>query len=208
MISKREIVSVVAVGIVLAFTISLLKSWTAFFIALGAILLVMVLNITAKKLASYYFDSEINIKIWEIERGGYRSSWRFKRSFPAGVFFPILLTGITAGYATWLAPLVFDIKAKVYRAAKRHGVYSFSEMTEFHIGLIAAAGIAINLIVAIIGYFLGFPLFSKLNIYYALFNMIPWADLDGNKIFFGNLTLWCFLATVTLIGVGYALFII
>ncbi|MBL7059296.1 hypothetical protein ISS08_02490, partial [Candidatus Pacearchaeota archaeon] len=101
-----------------------------------------------------------------------------------------------------------DVKAKVYRAAKRHGLYSFSEMTEYHLGLIAASGIFINLILAIIGYVIGFPLFAKLNIYYALFNMIPISDLDGNKIFFGSLVLWSFLAALTLIGLGYALFLI
>ena len=102
-----------------------------------------------------------------------------------------------------MASLVFDVKAKAYHAAKRHGIYSFSEMTEEHIGRIAAAGIFVNLVLAIAFYFIGGDfgtLFAKLNILFAFFNMIPISDLDGNKIFFGNLVLWSFLAIVTLIG--------
>ena len=72
-----------------------------------------------------------------------------------------------------MASLVFDIKPKVYKAAKKQGLYSFSETTEGQIGLIAAAGITLNIILAVIGYFLGFTTFSKLNIYFAFFNMLP-----------------------------------
>jgi Zn-dependent protease len=107
-----------------------------------------------------------------------------------------------------MASLVFDVKAKVYKAAKRHGQFSFSEITEFQIGLIAASGIILNFILAIAGYLIGFELFSKLNIYYAFFNMFPISNLDGNKIFFGNLTMWAFLATLTLIGMIATIFVI
>ena len=133
---------------------------------------------------------------------------KLKRPFPAGAFFPILFAFFTFGTINWMASLVFDVKAKVHRAAKRHGLWSFSEMTEYHIGLIAATGIAVNLIAAVIGYFINQPEFAKLNIYYAFFNMLPISDLDGNKIFFGSKILWSFLATITLIGVGYALLLI
>jgi len=104
--------------------------------------------------------------------------------------------------------MVFDVKPKVYRAAKRHGLYSYSEMTEAHIGLIAAAGVLTNLFLAVISYFLGFETFSRINIYFAFFNMLPISDLDGNKIFFGNLVLWSFLAVLAIIGLGYAIFLV
>ena len=110
-----------------------------------------------------------------------------------------------------MASLVFDVKAKAYHAAKRHGIYSFSEMTEEHIGKIAAAGIFVNLLLAFIFYFVGGDfgiLFAKLNIWFVFFNMIPLSDLDGNKIFFGNLVLWSFLAIVTLIGLGYTFLLV
>jgi len=177
------------------------------------VLIVILINLFAKKIASFYLDSEIETKLWDFERYGYRAHWYLKKPFPIGVFLPIVVTAITLGalskiVLTWMATLTFEIKPKTYRAAKRHGIYSFTEMTELHIGFVAAAGIFANLVFSVIGYLLGFPDFARLNIYYAFFNMIPISDLDGSKIFFGNFVMWCFLAALTLIGMAYALLLV
>jgi Zn-dependent protease len=107
-----------------------------------------------------------------------------------------------------MASLTFEVKAKTYRAARRHGLYTFSEMTESHIAYIAAAGILANLIFAVIGYLVGFTEFSVLNLYYALFNLLPLSKLDGNKIFFGNLILWSFLVCLAVVGLFLRIFIV
>ena len=120
----------------------------------------------------------------------------------------VITTAFSFGYLTWMASLIFEVKPKIYRAAKRHGLYSFSEMTESHMGFIAAAGIFTNLIFAVTAYLAGFPDFARLNVYYACFNMLPISSLDGNKIFFGNIVLWSFLASLTLIGFLLSIFII
>ncbi len=217
MLNKKEIIITLAITILLAFVVSMMETLESFRYALISVLLILGLNISAKKIASNYFDAEIEIKLWEIKKygllgvssGGYiHPSKEFKRPFPAGAFIPILFAFFTFGTVKWMASLVFDVKAKVHHAAKRHGLYTFSEMTEYHIGLIAAAGIIINLIAAVIGYFINQPEFAKLNIYFAFFNMLPISDLDGNKIFFGSKVLWSFLATITLIGTAYALLLI
>jgi len=208
MLNSKEIASIIAITIILGFTISLLTSTTAFLYAVASILIITLLNIFIKKATSSYFDSEIEIKIWEIKKYGFKPHSTFKKTFPAGAFFPIIITAVSAGLINWFACLTFNVKAKIHRAAKRHGFYSFTEMTEYHIGLIAASGIFLNIILAILGYLFNFPEFSKLNIYYAFFNMIPLSELDGNKIFFGSLVLWCFLATLVLMGLCCALFII
>ena len=210
MLKKKEIISIIIVTLVLAFAISLLKSWRIFLYALLSVFLVIIINIFAKKIMGFYFDSEIEIKLWEIKRYGFKSHQHFKKPFPAGAFLPIVSKIVLFPFNSfvWMASLVFDVKAKIYKAAKRHGLYSFSEMTEFHLGLIAATGIVANLIFAIIGYFLGFSEFARLNIYYAFFNMLPISDLDGNKIFFGNIILWSFLASITLIALLYSLLLI
>lgn len=208
MLNKKEIVYILAVTLILAFTISLVESIEIFLYTLSSIFLILLINISAKKIMSFYLDSEIEIKIWEIKRYGFKIKKQFKKQFPAGLFLPIIVTAFSFGYITWMASLVFDVKPKIYRAAKRRGIYSFLEMTESQFGLIASSGIIANLIIAVISYFMGFSDFARLNIYYAFFNMIPISDLDGNKIFFGNLVLWVFLAVITLIGLGYALFLI
>lgn len=210
MITRKEITAILVATIILAFSINLISSITSFLYTLLAVFVLILANLIAKKITSFHLDSEIETSLWEIKRYGVKTHHRFKKPFPLGAFLPILskLILFPINSFVWMASLVFDVKAKTSRSAKRHGLYKFSEMTEDHIGYIAAAGIGANLILAIIGYLIGYPLFAKLNIYYAFFNMIPVSNLDGNKIFFGNLVLWVFLAVITLIGIGYALFLV
>ena len=208
MINPKEIIITIAIAVVLGIVISLAETWNLFLTSLILVFIILALNIIAKKAMAYYLDSEIEIKLWNIERYGFRPNQKFKRPFPAGIFVPIIFAFITLGTFKWMASLIFDVKAKVHRAAKRHGLWSFSEMTEYHIGLIAASGICLNLLAAIIGYLINQPEFSKLNIYYAFFNMLPISDLDGNKIFFGSRVIWTTLAIITLIGTSYALFLV
>jgi len=208
MFNKKEIISIVLGIIIITLCLGFLNKWQPWETLLVSVFLVIAINILTKKAISYYLDSKIEFRLWEIKRFGFTPKKEFKKPFPAGAFFPIIFSALSLGNLIWLASLVFDIKPKVYKAAKRHGLYSFSEITEFQIGLIAAAGVAANLIFAIIGYFTGFPLFAKLNIWLAFFNMLPISDLDGNKIFFGNLVIWSFLASIVLIGVAYVFLLI
>jgi hypothetical protein len=208
MLEKKEIISIIVITLLLAFTISLVKSFEIFLYSLLGIFLILAINVIAKKIMSFYLDSEIEIKLWEIKQYGFKAHKSFKKPFPAGAFFPIIVTAFSFGYFTWMASLIFDVKAKVYRAAKRYGLYKFSEMAEYHVALIAAAGIIANLGFAIIGYLIGFNGFAKLNIYYASFNMLPISSLDGNKIFFGSLVLWSFLASIVLIGLLFSILVI
>jgi len=208
MINSKEFLALVIITLILSITISFFGGIETFIYTLLAVFLVLVINVLAKKIVSFYLDSEIEINFWEIKRYGFKSHEHFKKPFPAGILFPFIVALISLGNLIWMASLVFDVKPKTHRAAKRHGLYSFSEMTEDHIGFIAAAGVFANLIFAFVGYLLGFSEFARLNIYLAFFSMLPFSDLDGNKIFFGSLILWSFLATVVLIGLGYAFFLI
>ncbi len=208
MINKKEIITILLVTLILGFILSILNLKELFFISLLFVFLVILINVIAKKVAAFYLDSEIEVKLWEVQRYGFKTGYHFKKPAPAGVLVPLILSGLTLGYFKWLATLVFDVKAKTYRAAKRHGLYAFSEMTEFHIGLIAASGILANLFFAVIGYLINFPEFSRINIYYAFFNLLPISDLDGNKIFFGSIIMWSFLAALTLVGLALAFLVI
>lgn len=222
MINWKEFTAIIIASIVISFLVSVSRFsgksyWELLLYSFIAIFLVIVVNVIGKKIASYYVESEVEVKLWEINRYGFKAHRHFKDPLPAGIIFPIISTALTLGYVTWLTPLVFDVKAKIYRAARRHGLYSFSEMTEWHIGVIAAAGILFNLLFALIIYLIvgSFPaplgsifsIFVKLSIFYAFFNMIPLSDLDGNKIFFGSLVLWSFLATIVFIAMVYAIFL-
>jgi hypothetical protein len=208
MLNRKEILSIVIATVILTLAVSFFKGIETFLFVLLSVFLVLFINVLAKKVASFYMDSEIEIELWKVQRFGIRPGQHFKKPFPAGIFLPIIFSILSLGKLVWMAALTFDVKPKEYRAAKRHGLYSYSEMTESHIGYIAAAGIFVNLIFTFIGYLLGFSEFTRLSIYYVFFNMLPFSDLDGNKIFFGNIVLWSFLAALALIGLAYAFFLV
>lgn len=210
MINKKEIGIIALVIILISVSSAFLENWRNILYIFASVSIIILLNVAAKKFMAFQLDSEIEMKIWEIRRYGFKIQQHFKKAFPAGAFFPVFSKLIFFPFKNfvWMASLVFDIKPRIYKAAKRYGLYTFSEITEYHLGLIAMAGIIINLISAVIGYFIGFPMFARLNIYYAFFNMLPISDLDGNKIFFGNLAMWGFLASLVLIGMLFAIFII
>ncbi|HPD81481.1 MAG TPA: hypothetical protein PK357_00075 [Candidatus Pacearchaeota archaeon] len=215
MINLKEIIIITICSIIIAFSSVLSKSFeiNLFLYALLAIFIIILINSLVKKIVAYFFESEIEIDIWSFKKWGYKRGQSFKKGFPAGAFFPLLSKIILfplAGFV-WMASLVFEVKAKVYHAAKRHGMYSFSEMTEWQVGIIAASGIFVNLVLAVIFYFVGGEfgmIFAKFNIWFAFFNMIPISNLDGNKVFFGNYVLWSFLAIITLIGLAYTFFLV
>ena len=206
MLNIKEIGIIVLITIILGFIVGFNRGITleSFALACLFILIVIGINISAKKITAYFYESEIEIKIWQMQRYGFKPHQHLNKSVPVGIFVPIIFGLASLGYLKSLDSLVFEVKPKVYRAVKRHGLYSYSEMTEFHLGLIAAAGVFTNLVAAIIFYFVGLPDLSRLNIYYAFFSMIPFDELDGTKIFFGSIILWSFLAALTLIAVGYA----
>ena len=214
MLNRKEIIAILLTTLILAFVISFNPMQTEtlkiFLYSLLFVFLIILVNLIAKKVMSFYLDSEIEIGLWEFERFGVRKHQHFKTNFPAGAFLPVIskLILFPINSFVWMASLIFDVKVKTYRSAKRHGLYSFSEMTEEHIGLIAFAGIAINLALAVVGYLINQPDFSRLNIYFAAFNMLPMADLDGNKIFFGNLSLWSVLCVIIFVALAYAIILI
>ncbi|VVB83483.1 Uncharacterised protein [uncultured archaeon] len=214
MINKKEafIIPIIIIIIALSLSLSLDFSdgWRLFFGTLLAVSIIVLSNIFVKKFIAYRLDSEIEMKIWEAGKYGFNKDKNSKKPFPIGAVLPVVSKIILFPFKSfvWMACLVFDIKPRVYRGAKRFGLYTFSDVTEYHVGLIAASGILINLILAVVGYLLGFQLFARLNVYYAFFNMLPISELDGNKIFFGSLIMWSFLAALILIGMLFAIFIV
>ena len=211
MFNKNEIIPILTATVIIAFSTSLLiGGWIAFLWTLLAVFVVIIINVIAKKVFGLLLETNVYVRLWEIEGMGIKKRKNFKKPFAIGAILPLISKIVLfpiKGFA-WMASLVFEVKPKVSRAAKRHGLYTFSEMTEEHMGYIAAAGIVANLIFAVIGYLMGFNEFSRLSIYYTLFNMIPISNLDGNKIFFGNIVLWSFLASLVVIGLIFSIFLV
>jgi len=208
MLNKKEFISILSVTIMLSIIISLLESWEIFGGILLAIFGVILVNVFAKKITAHYLATEVEITTWEWSRWGYKQHQKLKSPIPFGIILPLIIKVLSIGILNWMACLTFEVKGKIYRAAKKHGIYSFSEVTEKEMGWIASAGIWANLIFATMGYFMGFSLFANLNLAYAFYNLIPLSNLDGSKIFFGSIPNWAFLAIISTIGVLASIIII
>jgi len=215
MLNKKEIFIILIVSIILALAISLTsseKTFESFRINYGyslvAILCVILVNVVAKKIMAYMLDTKIEIKLWEMQRYWFKASDQFKKPIVTGLIFPIVITVLSAGYVKWLASITFDVESMVYRAAKRYGIYKFSEVTEYHIGLIAVAGVFANLVFAFLGYLIAVPLFAKLSLLYALWCIVPFSSLDGSKILFGSKLLWIATAIITAVCYIWAVSVI
>lgn len=219
MLERKEIITLFIVTLVLGFTLSLKSNLQNILMMFGLVFLILIINTFAKKIAAYYLDSEIEISPWEIHRYGLFHFFnfspfkthpvkKFQRPLPIGLILPLITAVLTIGNLVWMASTTFDIKKKVYRAAKRYGLYTFSEVTEYHIGIVAMVGILANLFFAFIGYLMGWTDFSQLNILFAFFNSIPISNLDGNKVFFGSIVMWAFTMAMVLIAVSYLILVV
>ncbi len=203
MITLKELGSLLLAIIVLSFSYAFL-SRNLFLASLVAFIIIIVLNVLAKKLMAYYVEAEEETKLWTFQRYGWYSKSYLKTPFPIGLVLGFILPLVTLGTIPWLAVLESDVKGTSTRAAGRHDFYSYSEMTEWHIALISAAGIIICFILAPIAYFANFSILAKLSLFYAAFNLLPLGKLDGTRIFFGSKILYALLVAIALIGLFYA----
>ncbi|MBI2629407.1 hypothetical protein HYW74_04965 [Candidatus Pacearchaeota archaeon] len=210
MFTQKELGHLLVVLIILGFSVSLGSiisnglDYSVILINFLLILIILLVSILAKKAAAYYYEAKIEHSIWMWERFGFKREERFPKPLPLGIIAPVIFSISSYGKAFWLAALEFDVYSTSARVSKRHGEHRYTEMTEIHIGLIAAAGVVATLIASVIGYLAGFPEFSKLSIYYAFYSMIPFGNLDGTKIFFGSRLTWYTLGIICLIFLGYA----
>lgn len=195
--SWKEILVIIIAAIILGLSFSFpgfnnpLLLITLFFIIIS-------INIIAKKIIAYYYEASIKTKFWRWYQYWFTRKSHFKKPIPM-LWLPVVISLAFNGVIQWLGILEFDIQAKTERVSKRHGLYRFSQMAEYHIAIIAATGLVINLITAIISYIAGFTTFAQFNIYYAFFSTIPLSSLDGNKILFGSKVLWTILFIITLV---------
>jgi len=204
---NKEPFVIILAAIVLALTVSFKNTSISYFLfAALSFLIIIFINILAKKITAYNFETDITTKFWTWYQFGFRKDMHFKNPVPM-VWLPLLVTLFSKGLIFWLGILEFDVKARPERASRRHGLYRFTEVTEWHVAWIAIWGIIANLIFAIAAYIIGFELFAKLSIYFIAWSTIPLGRLDGSKIFYASRALWITIFTITLIVLGWGLII-
>ncbi len=162
----------------------------------ASMFLIILISIFVKKMTAYYYEADITTRFWEFYRFGFHKGSHLKKPTPM-IWLPILLSLFSGGAIWWLGILEFDIKPKPERVSKRHDLYRFSEMTEWHIAIISLSGVIACLALSAIGYIAGFEQFAKLSTFYAAWSVIPLSTLDGTKILFGNKSMWTTITIIT-----------
>jgi len=218
MFTLKEAMSILIATIVFTFVITFNKIFQkgglTLEFALVALLIafaILMINIITKKIIAKTMDSSIEHKILEWQRWGFYERSYTKYPIPIGVLLPFVIAVLFQGYFYVLVFLKFDVAPSLGRVRKAVGLYRFSDMTENQEGWIAGWGIILTLIAAVAGYLIGgqyFLMFSRISIYYAFWNIIPISKLDGAKLFFGSLIGWEIIASICLIALGYAFFLI
>ncbi|MCX8147499.1 MAG: hypothetical protein N3D84_03460 [Candidatus Woesearchaeota archaeon] len=105
--------------------------------------------------------------------------------------------GLFLSFLTSLFGIVIAAPGAVYISPRIDLWGQETRITKRNMGIVSVAGPLINIAVAsvffILNYFISSPLFSIgifVNIWLALFNMIPFPPLDGSKVFFWNKKIW------------------
>jgi hypothetical protein len=207
----KEGLLVLFASVILTATFALCSSFTNqyLFLLLLFFVLIILVNIATKKISAYFFESDIKIKLWEVYQYWLTKKSHFNRALPM-IWLPPVLAFLSKGFIAWMPVLEFDITPRVERVTRRHGLYRFSEMTEWHVALISAMGIAANLAFAVLAYIIsvwvpGLEELARLNVYYAVWSLLPISSLDGSKILFGSKILWFALGVICLIFLAFAL---
>ena len=203
-VKRQEIFYAIAVAVLIGYVMSFSKllelskeSWLLWLSASIGALLIIAVNIMAKKFAAHKKGCEAEVDLWTFKR-----FWFFEKAhskFPIPIWFilPLIITWLSAGKLWWLAILTFEAKPAFSRVRER-----WTELTEIDIALIAAAGIYANIILAVILKVGGFHQLAVLSAWFALFGLVPIGKLDGAKIFFGGdngRLLWVFTLALSLI---------
>jgi len=190
---------VISLGFVFAGEFSMLGETIVFSVV------VVGVSVLMKKWAASILDCDVEHRIWNFYRFGFIEHWHFKKERPFGIFAPLFLSVISLGWIKFMGILTYETRALKRRAAKRWGPYSYSEMTDWHNGLIGAAGIIGMFVLVVVSYFIGFEYLAKVAAYYAFWNMLPISNYDGTQIFFGSRIIWVVLMVISLVFAGYGL---
>lgn len=173
-------------------------------------LIILTISVAAKKFFASLLESDVEHRLWTLERWGLHKQDRFKKPLPIGLVLPIIISLFSFGTAKLMSLLVYETTPKKTRAVRGFGhtsVYTYTSMTDWHNALIGSAGIVSVLLLALIAYFVPWNIepLARLATFYAFSNLLPLGKLDGTQIFFGSRVLYATLAIITLIFFTYAL---
>jgi hypothetical protein len=178
--------------------------------------LIIFTSVTVKKLKAPSFSIKIEHKIWEFQRWGLYERSRFKKPVPMGLIFPFFLGIFSLGYLKPFVFLQFDFEDDLNRRKLSQKGYKRAVRKDYlnqeDYGYTSAWGFYAVLFLAIIGGSLSFQYnlefgadLAKFSIYYGLWNLVPFGQLDGSRLFFGVFWGWIFITILYLIGLLFVI---
>lgn len=204
----RDLVIIFVASLIIALSLAFpQKNFELLLSLFISVLIIITINTFAKKFFAYKLETNVTLGFWSTYYYGFSKKSHFKSPLTMA-WLPLLGSLITLGNIVWMPIIEFDVEARPERISRRHGLYRFTEVTEWHIALIAAAGIFSTIFFGIIGYFMGFETFARLSIFYAAWSIVPLGKLDGTKIFFGSRNLWFTLLIVLAVALLWGLAIV
>ncbi|VVB78642.1 Uncharacterised protein [uncultured archaeon] len=170
-------------------------------------IIIIFVNVISKKIASEFFNIKIEHKSWEVQRFGWYHRSKLKKPFPFGLVFPVIIAILSLGTIKPLTLMQFDYEnMPEKRMLKERGLKRKSEINDSDIGFTAFWGFASLLVLSLIAALLKFPELATYSIFYGAWNLVPYGNLDGSKLFFGSIMSW--ITTVILYLIALALIVI
>lgn len=200
MFTKSGITWIIVAIILLGFIIGLDQNLIIHEIGFLWAAIIILISLLAKEIAGNYFYVIIEHKIWEFQRWSWYERSKFKKPIPAGIIFPFFMTIVSLGIIKPMMLLQFDGKPSKKRILKKRGIHRGSEVNESDFAFIAAWSFWILLFLAIIATIFKQPELAKYSVFYGAWNLIPFGQLDGSKLFFGSLFNWIVLVVIYLMA--------
>lgn len=193
MFDKNEIIQILIAIILIAWLVAFpLKTTTSFLIALGMAVMILLPHVLAHKFAAHKLNCRARFTLLDFRRFGFSEKYRLKYPIPVWLIIPVLFVFLTKGIVK-----IFTIEGFTLDTSESRVGRIFTELSESEIAAIAVVGPITNLIIAFFASFVD-QNFAILNVWFALFSLIPLGNLDGTKIFFGGRILWAFMFILTL----------
>ena len=201
--NKKEITWIIISMILFAFAIIFPLQDPNLLLLLLPIIIILT-NTMAKKYAANRFNLKITYNVWQFQRYGLATKFKFKKPIPIGLILPIFLSFFSLGIIKAMTFLQFDYEDnKQKRLLRNRGRIRREELNESDPGYTAAWGfyslLILSVIAAILNSLTDFQIFTELakySLYYGAWNLLPISNLDGTKLFFGNFFNWAVLVLI------------
>ena len=199
--NKKEVIWIIISIIIFTF-IAIFPSQDFSILLLIYPAIIILTNVITKKYAANYFNIKITYTIWGLRQYWFTTKSHFKKSVPMGLILPFFLSFFSLGLIKTLTFLQFDYENNERkRIFKKSGRIRRQELNETDPAYTAAWGFYALILLAILAAILNLPVLTRLSLYYGAWNLLPISNLDGTKLFFGNLFNWTVLAIIFFVSI-------